>query len=142
MQYLAGALVRWFSFKRPKPQPVVDVNDPAALQALIENFMQSMPVTRVKPGSYAGLRDPATFLGDWKGAFVYAELEGEDGCAGAWFLNNQDWTFRNKPLTEVENIVEGYVGKGWQPMTLEDIKETAGVQDADLMPRAVQSVLH
>ena len=79
-----------------------------------------------------GLRKPGTNLGRWDGAIVLIQFT-NDQCMIGLFENGMDYISDCKVDHSVlKGQYDKYQREGWQPMTKEDIRKTAGLKDSDL----------
>lgn len=75
-----------------------------------------------------GLRKPGTDIGSWQGAWVVSQLS-DGSISTAVFQDGRDYVSgRNKITWAMINEMRSlYLGKGWKPMTRDDIRSTSGI---------------
>jgi hypothetical protein len=79
-----------------------------------------------------GLRKPGTEVGKWSGAWVVSWRAGDwfmSDVTDALFESGQDWVAHHGPILRTYAYWR-LRWQGWQPMTPEDLRKTAGVTHA------------
>lgn len=74
-----------------------------------------------------GLRAPGTTEGKWGNVFVCCYNIFGNPLVGASFYNGCDYIQNNPSNAEMNAQIDSLVAQSWHPMTLDDLRSTAGV---------------
>lgn len=98
---------------------------PVGKQAQLDYFEAGKP-TPMNEDTILGLRKPGTEEGTWTGAWVAGKDENGKVVA-AVFEDNMDYIANDLAWKLVISQKNKFEEDGWQPMTREDIRKTAGI---------------
>lgn len=75
-----------------------------------------------------GCRSPTSMgVGKWDGAFVFADSE--NARVMAIFEDNKDYIGYVNNEYQASSQYYNFIDQGWKPMTVDDLKRTAGLKD-------------